>query len=66
MEQYIILIVAIVCGIFLLKKVASCIIRIVISLVMLAVVAYAYYYFKGEQSQSDNANQTEMTQTTAE
>jgi len=61
MEQYIILILAIVCGLILIKKVASCIIRIVIFLAMIAVVVFAYYYFKGEIPLGNTSDKTEIS-----
>lgn len=61
MTQYILLIAAIVCGIIIIKKVAGCLIRTVVFLLMLAVVAYAYCYFTGKNPLERFSIHTEET-----
>lgn len=57
MEQYLIIIAAIVCGLLIIKKVAGCIVRLVVFAAMLAVVAFAYYYFNHNTStEAESAN----------
>lgn len=41
---YHVLLMVLVVGILLLKKIASCIIRMVITLIMLAILAFGLYY----------------------
>jgi len=66
MTQYIILLAAIVCGVIIIKKVASCLIRAVVFLLMLAVVAYAYCYFTGKNPLKHFNIHTETTEMTGE
>jgi len=46
MEYYIIALAAIIAAVYIIKKVASCMIRTVIFIVMLAILAIAYYYLQ--------------------
>ena len=45
MEFYIYAIIALIIGIFLIKKFIGCISRIVITVILLAVLAAIYYYY---------------------
>jgi len=46
MEYYIIALAAIIAAVYIIKKVASCMIRTVVFIVMLAILAIAYYYLQ--------------------
>lgn len=46
MEYYIITLAAIIAAVYIIKKVASCMIRTVVFIVMLAILAIAYYYLQ--------------------
>lgn len=43
-ELYIALLVAIVIGVILIKKVASCLFRIVVGIILLGILGYALHY----------------------
>ncbi|MCH5311744.1 MAG: hypothetical protein J1E57_07310 [Prevotella sp.] len=42
---YIALLVAIIIGVILIKRVVSCLFRTIVTLVLIAIFAYIYYYY---------------------
>lgn len=65
MTNYIIAIVAIICGILIIKKVAGCIFRVVSFIVLIVILAAAYYYFKADSSpQPDTEPTAQLIETT--
>ena len=45
--HYVIILVLIIVGFYALKKVASCLFKTIISIVILAAIAFAWWYFHG-------------------
>lgn len=43
---YIIGILVIIVGVILLKRIVGCAIRIIVTLILMAILAFAYYYYK--------------------